>query len=101
MDLEVQEIHNIKKDIGKLEWDLLPIETIEEIIKVLMYGNTIYPKNSWKIITNFNNRYYNAAMRHLSKWKKNYKKDSESNLSHLAHAATNIIFLLWRELNEK
>lgn len=98
--MEVQE-YNIKKDNGKLQYNLLPIEAVEEIIKVLMFGITKYEKNSWQSINHFNDRYYDAAMRHLAQWKKGEKLDSESGLSHLSHAATNCLFLIWKELQNE
>jgi len=89
----------IKKDKGKLRWDLLPLKPIEQVVRVLTKGAKKYSDNNWKTVPNFNERYYAAAMRHLTRWRMGYKKDKESGLSHLAHVICCLIFLLWGELN--
>ena len=85
----------LKYDSKKLRWDLLPIEYVEEIVKVLTYGADKYTDNSWQQVKNGIERYYAALMRHLVDWRKGEDIDPESNLKHLSHAACNIIFLLY------
>ena len=98
----------IKFDNGKLRWSLLPLEPIQETIKVLMYGadkythevdgKTITGDDNWKMIDDIPNKYYNALMRHITAWKLGEKKDPETNLPHLAHAICCLLFMLWHEL---
>jgi hypothetical protein len=91
----------IKYDGGKLRWSLLPINEIEDILKVLEFGARKYSPDNWKKIDFALDRYYDALMRHLSEWKKNYDngiynvKDEESGLSTLSHVGCCILFLMW------
>jgi len=85
----------LKYDSGKLRWDLLPVETIEEIVKVLTMGANKYADNNWKLLDKADDRYYAALMRHLVEWRKGSKIDQESGLNHLAHVLCNTVFLLW------
>jgi hypothetical protein len=86
-----------KHDKGKPRWDLLPLGLIEEVVKVLTFGSMKYNDNNWQGLDNANERYYAAAMRHLVAWRNGEMKDSESGLSHLAHAACCLVFLFWFE----
>lgn len=91
----------VKLDQGKIRLDLVPPELMEEVGKVLTFGAEKYTENGWQSVENPKNRYYAAAMRHLLAHKKGEKTDPESGLSHLSHAATNICFLLWFEVEEE
>jgi hypothetical protein len=90
-------VESIKLDEGKLKWSLLPLESIQEVIKVLMFGETKYSTDNWKNLKDAKSRYYDAAMRHLTAWKLGAKTDPESGLSHLAHAACCILFMTYFE----
>ena len=96
MDYEQQ----LKFDADKLRYELVPIEAIEEIAKVLTYGADKYKPNSWQLVEPFEDRYYAAAMRHIMAWRKGESIDLESKLNHLSHALCNIMFLLWKELQD-
>lgn len=87
----------IKFDQEKLRWDLLPIEPVEKVIKVLMLGSKKYGDYNWQKVPEAKRRYYAAAQRHLTAWWKGEKNDPESGITHLAHAATCLIFLMWHE----
>jgi len=87
----------MKFDTGKLRWDLLPIECVEDVVKVLTMGAAKYADNNWQQVENANERYYAALLRHLSQWRKGEVTDQESGLPHLAHVLCNVIFLQWLE----
>lgn len=87
----------LKYDTGKLRWDLLPLKLIRKIVDVLTFGSIKYEDNSWQGLADAENRYYAAMMRHLDAWRSGELIDPESGRTHLAHAACNIIFLLWFE----
>ena len=87
----------LKYDTGKLRWDLLPMECIEDVVKILSFGSTKYGDNNWQNVTPFEERYFAALMRHIVSWRNGEKIDPESGLSHLAHAMCNIVFLSWNE----
>lgn len=88
-----------KLDQGKLMWDLLPYDAVEQIVDILTFGAEKYGADSWKTVDDAKNRYFAALMRHLVEYKKGNLIDDESGKSHLAHAATNAIFLLWLNKN--
>lgn len=83
-----------KFDAGKLDYTLVPFEAVEEIIKVLMFGAQKYDRNNWKLVDNAQQRYLAAAFRHLAAYNKGEPVDSETGLSHLAHAGCCLLFLL-------
>lgn len=98
-NLETTEISGktgIKHDKNKIRYDLLPFESIEEILQVLEYGCNKYGKNNWQKIENADERLWNAAMRHLISAKNDISaQDQETGFSHLSHCAANLLFLLW------
>jgi hypothetical protein len=87
----------LKYDKGKLRWDLLPIDCVEEVVKILTFGSKKYEANNWQQVENAEDRYFAALMRHLSASRQGNLVDEESGLSHLSHAMCNIVFLLWLE----
>jgi hypothetical protein len=92
----------VKNDSGKTQWSYLPLQSIKSVIDVMTYGDKKYPAedgSNWKRVKNARKRYYNATMRHLTSWFDGEKNDPESGLHHLAHACSNILFLLWFEFN--
>ncbi len=84
-----------KFDNGKLRWDLVPYEAVEEVVKVLTFGADKYGDYNWQKVEPFQDRYFAALMRHLVAWKKGEDIDPESGVHHLSHAACNCVFLLW------
>jgi len=98
---ETKENKGIKHDDGKIQWWYLPIEPIKEVLKVLHYGDKKYPADdgcNWKRVPNAKKRYYSALMRHITAWWDEEKNDQESGMHHLAHACTNVLFLLYFEM---
>ena len=96
-----QDNQGIKFDDGKIQWWYLPIEPIKEVLKVLHYGDKKYPADdgcNWKRVPNAKKRYYSALMRHITAWWDGEKNDQESGMHHLAHACTNVLFLLYFEM---
>lgn len=92
----------VKDDTGKTQWSYLPLGPIKEVLKVLTYGDTKYPSPdgaNWKRVPDAKKRYYNATLRHITAWWEGEIKDPETGFHHLAHAASNILFLLWFEAN--
>ena len=74
---------------------LVPPIAIKQIADVMTYGATKYGAHNW---TNgiMYSRLLNALHRHLNSWENPYEpdEDSETGLSHLAHAACCLCFLL-------
>lgn len=84
-----------KQDAEKPRWDLLPLETLDDVVKVLTFGVKKYSPDNWKRVPDAKNRYFSAMMRHISAWQQGEHLDPESNLPHLAHAGCCLIFLIW------
>lgn len=79
----------------KLRWDLLPLEEIEEIVKVYTAGSKKYGENTWQNLPNGLDRYKAAMLRHLVAFEKGEETDKETGCKHLAQVAWNAIAMLW------
>lgn len=73
--------------------DLVPWASIEEIAEVLTFGARKYEDNNWARGARWG-RYFAALCRHIFAWWRGEDKDSETGLSHLAHAGCCLIFLM-------
>lgn len=87
----------IKYDKQKDRWDLLPVEPMRQVVKVLTHGATKYAPDNWKKVEPYRDRYYAACLRHITAWRVGERMDPETKLPHLAHAVCCLIFILWRE----
>lgn len=85
----------MKYDSDKPRYSLLPKGAVNAVIDVLEFGAKKYDADNWQKVDNAKERYYNAAMRHIDKWWNGEKHDPETNIHHLAHASTNLFFLMW------
>lgn len=85
----------MKYDSDKPRYSLLPKGAVNAVIDVLEFGAKKYEADNWQKVDNAKERYYNAAMRHIDKWWNGEKHDPETNIHHLAHASTNLFFLMW------
>lgn len=102
-DPEPQEESSIKNDIldDKLRWDLLPMEEIEDIVRVYHAGAKKYGPNKWQNLPNGFERYRAAMMRHLIEYMKGNKTDSDTGCLHLAQVCWNAIAMLWYDKHGK
>jgi hypothetical protein len=89
-----------KHDAKKPRMDLLPFEALEEVAKVLTFGARKYAANSWQKLDCAESRYTAALLRHLVAIQRGERFDAESGLLHVAHMATNALFLLWFEIQK-
>jgi len=85
-----------KNDTGKIRWELLSVDAMEEISKVLTFGAEKYEDNNWRKGFDWS-RLIGAAYRHLSAWHNGQDTDPETGLSHLAHLGCCVMFLLEHE----
>jgi hypothetical protein len=83
----------LKFDGGKLPYELLPDDAIEEVVKVLQFGAKKYAPRNWEKGIVFS-RLYGAIRRHGVAWFKGEDNDPETGISHLAHLATEALFAL-------
>ncbi|GEM_PF-2098963 len=94
---------SVKNDIidDKLRWDLLPMEEIEDIVRVYHAGAKKYGPNKWQNLDNGFERYRAAAARHLMEYMKGERIDSDTGAFHLAQCAWNCIAMLWYDKHGK
>ena len=85
----------IKYDTEKARWSLLPYRELTEVVCVLTLGSKKYADENWKKVQPQPDRYFSAAMRHLTAWWGGEKKDPETGKSHLAHVVCCLLFLMW------
>lgn len=85
-----------KADKGKLELSLVNPQLVKAVAEVRMYGTEKYgDSENWRKVEP--KRYVDALYRHLLAYIEGNEVDEESGLSHLAHMACNISFLLNKE----
>lgn len=82
-----------KDDMGKARIDLIPPEFIFGTAAVLELGARKYAPNNWAKGAAWS-RYYAAMQRHLWAWWAGQDDDPESGITHLAHAACCLAFLM-------
>ena len=91
----------VKHDNLKTDWNLVPMEAVEEIARVLEFGARKYSANNWRSGSGFAwTRVFNSLLRHLFAWVRGEDLDPESGLSHLAHAGCNVLFLIYYSQNK-
>ena len=90
----------VKHDEGKLPWELLPYDAIQEIVRVLLFGAGKYAPRNWESGMLYG-RLFGALQRHLTAWWLREENDPETALNHLAHAGCCILFLLAYTVRDK
>lgn len=86
-------IKNDRKD-GKLMWELLPLEDIEDIVAVYTAGAVKYGADQWQNLPDGYRRYKAAMLRHLVEFEKGNWTDPDTGCIHLAQVAWNAIAIL-------
>ena len=94
-----------KRDGGKAPLELVTVTFVTGVSRVLQHGARKYGAWNWTKGLPWM-RTYASVLRHMYLWAIGEEKDEESGLSHLYHAATNIMFLdTWsrthRELDDR
>lgn len=89
-----------KFDEGKIRYDLLPVDALREVARVLTFGAAKYGDNNWKI-TKPESRYTAAAFRHGEAYRGGEMMDKESGVHHLAHRICCDLFLLQIDMEHK
>lgn len=97
----MNQVTGTKLDAGKPRWDLLPFDSVREIVNVLTFGAKKYAPHNWQHVENARDRYFRATIGHLVDWYGGEHLDQESGLPHLAHAGCNVLFLLWFDAQAK
>jgi hypothetical protein len=84
-----------KADGGKPRWTLLPMEPLEDVVRVLTVGATKYAPGNWMRVPDAEPRYLDAAFRHLAARVRGEILDPETGKPHLAHAVCCLLFVAW------
>lgn len=87
-------ITGTKHDHGKPILGAVPPHAELAVGRVLTFGSNKYARGNWDKVEDHENRYMDAALRHLNAHRRGELTDSESGESHLAHAACCILFML-------
>jgi hypothetical protein len=83
-----------KEIVGKLRYDLVPVEFEDELAKVYTEGAKKYSDRNWEKGLLFMKHHYAAARRHMAKWVKGVDLDDETNTHHLANAAWHLAAII-------
>ena len=78
----------------KLRWELLPLEDVEDIVRVYTAGAKKYGPDQWQNLPDGIRRYKAALLRHLVEFDKGNEIDEETGCRHLAAVAWNAIAML-------
>ena len=78
----------------KLMWELLPLEDVEDIVRVYTAGAKKYGPDQWQNLPDGIRRYKAALLRHLVEFDKGNEIDEETGCRHLAQVAWNAIAML-------
>jgi len=89
-----------KFDNEKVPMDLLSPIALEQIAKVMAFGAKKYDRHNWRAGIAWS-RIIAASLRHIFSFLKGEDKDPETGLSHIAHAACCLMFLLTYEDDRK
>lgn len=89
----MSEATGIKYDQEKPDMALLSTIALVEMAKVMTFGKQKYSAHNWRGGFKWS-RVLSAAMRHLTSYIGGEDKDTETGISHLAHCACCIMFLL-------
>lgn len=82
-----------KDDRGKEPVDLIDPEFLLEVAATLHFGAEKYAPFNWMKGMRWS-RPLAALFRHLFAWMRGEEQDPETGLSHLAHVAVNVMFLM-------
>lgn len=88
---------SLKYDDGKRRWDKFPWLAAGQVMEVLEYGADKYEWDNWQKGMAWT-RLWSAVIRHMLAWLGGERCDPESGLPHLAHAATDIMFMITYEI---
>ena len=98
--VEEESMKNDRLD-DKPMWELLPMQEIEDLVKVYTYGAKKYKPDGWKNLENGFERYRAALMRHMMLYINGERYDKESGLQHLSQVVWNAIAMLWYDKHGK
>ena len=81
-----------KADNGKPMWGLVPLASLEGMVRVLTFGCAKYGAHQYRAGMPYS-QILGALMRHVSAWQAGQENDPESGEHHLDHALCCLLFL--------
>lgn len=90
----------VKHDAEKNRLELIDPEFLDEFGLVMTFGARKYSPDNWRGGFEYR-RLIGAVLRHTMSWAKGEDADPETGLSHLAHAACELMFLFWMNKHRK
>jgi hypothetical protein len=82
----------LRFNTGKLRYDLLPPDALEELVRVFTMGAEKYAPRNWEKGLSWMDCYA-SMMRHAQQWVKGEDRDEESGHLHTAHVQWNAMAL--------
>jgi len=82
----------LRYNTGKLEWTLIDFESLEPMVKVLMFGAHKYAPNNWKKGQTYTT-IIDCTIRHLTAILRGEDIDPDSGEPHIGHVQCNAMFL--------
>lgn len=93
-DIKIEVVKEFMKfDGDKTRYDLVPPSAVKGMAEVLTFGARKYKPNNWQQCEE-PERYLAAMLRHIEAWRSGETTDPDSGMHHLAHAMTNMAFML-------
>ena len=83
-----------KDDAGKPTFRLVPPRALLEVARVLEFGSRKYDPENWRRVDGLQDRYLDAALRHINATQRDEDLDPETGLDHRAHAICCLLFML-------
>lgn len=99
MDAE-KATEGLRYDEGKLRFDLLPPDALEELVKVYTRGAQKYAPRNWEKGMAWG-RCFGSLMRHAWSWWRGEEIDPETGCHHMAHVAWNAMTLVSYSIRSK
>ncbi len=83
-----------RMNVGKLPWDLVPWDAVEEVVRVIAFGAKKYAARGWEDNPLSWVETCASMTRHTVRFLLGEDRDPETGLHHMAHAACNALFLV-------
>ena len=92
-DKQQKDEPGLRYDSGKLRYDLLPVDSLEELVKVYTIGAAKYADRNWEKGMSWG-RCFGSLLRHAFAFWRGEVFDQETKCHHMAHVAWNALTLV-------
>lgn len=95
----MSEEKGLRYNTNKTKWSLIPFDSLEPMVEVLVFGAQKYAPFNWQkglSVTEI----CESLLRHTFAFLNGEDKDPESGLSHIGHMLCNTMFLSWMMKNK-